>query len=96
MTDFWGWVIPAMSWTALVLWLAAFRSAIPSLRGERIWPLDARLAIWTAVLGSTAALALSSLTYAGVLPTDASRIVLVAGRVLLLVTGFIAWYETRR
>lgn len=96
MSDTLGWAIPVASWASLLIWVAAFRAALPALRGERPMPLDARLAIWTAVLSVSLALALSSLTYNSLLPTEEARFVLLIGRIVLLVAGLVTWMETRR
>lgn len=89
------WFIPLVSCSALAVWLAVFRAALPSLRGGSAMSIDAELAIWAAVLSAAAGLAASSLLYPDIITTDMARLSLFISRVALLVTGVVTWWELR-
>lgn len=89
------WLVPAMSVAAAVAWLMALRAALPAIRSQTAMSLEARAAVWAALVLVSAILAVSSTVYVGLIDAEASRVLLLATRPVLLVAGIVTWMEVR-
>ncbi len=83
------WVIPAISWAGLVLWLPVIRLRLG--RNQKDVPADVRRSYWWALASVLMVIAFSSLVYPGLVDADTSRFLFLLLRIELLILGIVAW-----
>lgn len=96
MTIEWAdWVIPAVSFAALVFWTANLRGGLRRIRAGIPSP-DLRIVTLATLSVVALALTWSSLLYPDLIGVEASRWGIATARIALLIGGVAVWWMARR